>query len=158
MHCGADFEADPADVPSTTAGGETTTESTGTEESHLLHPDSLADNTLTVLVGLVGGAAVGVLTLVLFLFTTQSVWSLLPAVVAWLGATGYLVTRRTVGAAFQFGCYGVAFLLVALPIIAFSGATKGGTFGGRVLLFLGGELLFGIVALVVAAIGHVAGN
>lgn len=48
--------------------------------------------------------------------------------------------------------------LVALPTVAFSESMTGGDFVGRVFLFVVGEVLFGLVALVLVAIGYVGGK
>lgn len=167
MHCGADL--DDADETARSASDErvarrnrrnleTASEADDSADESLLDPDGLLDNSLTVLVGLVGGALVGVLALVLFGIITQSVWGLLPAGLAWMVGTGYLSTRRTVGEAVRYGCYATALLLVLYPLVSFAPATKGGDFAGRVFLFLVAELLFGVFALGLVGVGRVAGK
>lgn len=179
MHCGAEFDEDGRDVApgqerdrdtdslspeslTETAAGERGGASeqgdTVDDSDRLLHPDSLADDTLTVLVGVLAGVVAGVLALVFLLLLTQSAWALLLGGGVWLGVTGHLVTRRTVGRAFRRGCYAVAFLLLALPLVAFSGAMEGGDFGGRVILFFAGAFFFGLLALGLAVVGYAVGE
>ena len=44
------------------------------------------------------------------------------------------------------------------PVIAFAEVTKSGTVGGRIVLFLFGELAFGLVAVLIAGVGYYVGN
>ncbi|WP_137286943.1 hypothetical protein [Halorussus salinisoli] len=172
LHCGADLESEGTGqrrggnsnrnrAPSERAV-QTTSSETGDAEAaandHLFDPDGLLDNSLTVLVGIVGGALVGALAFLLFGLVVQSWVSILPGGLAWTGGTAYLATRDSIGEAVKYGCYAVALLLVLFPVVSFSPATKGGNFAGRVLLFLVAELLFGVFALGLAGVGHVAGK
>lgn len=179
MDCGADLDAateagsdtpspDPPSPGAAVVGGgpaasepaESEFESTRRRDaSHgLLHPDGIADNSLTVAVGVVGGTVVGVLTLVLLGLASQHWLSVVPALAVWAGGIGYLSRRRSVGVAVRKACYGVAALLVLFPVISFAEVTKGGTVGGRIVLFLIGELAFGLFAVSIAGVGYYVGS
>lgn len=171
MHCGAEFAEASADAATSEGVSDPVSDSVSDpasdpvsdpvseeESGRLLDPDGLADDALTVVVGVVAGAVVGLLALILFGISTQSWWALVPTLLAWVGTSAYLVRRRTVGRAFRLGCFAVAVLLLALPVIAFSDAVQGGSFAGRIVLFIGAEVAFGVVALVVAAFGIALGE
>ena len=161
LHCGADLDDEPpGSTPNERATRPTASPdvTANSAADRRLDPDGLLDGSLTLLVGLGGGAIVGVLTFLLVGIATQSGGSIVPAGLAWLAGTGYFATRERVGEALKYGCYAVALLLVLLPVISFAPAVKGGNFAGRVFLFLVAELLFGVFAIVLAGIGHVAGR
>lgn len=164
LHCGADLGATSSDpTPTTdrqqTAGNQAgTTSGSSAASDRLLDPEGLLDDSLTLLVGLVGGTAVGLLMFLLFGIITQSGWSILAGGLAWLAGTGYLSTRHSIGETIRYGCYAVALLLVLFPFVSFAPATKGGNFAGRVLLFFAAELLFGVFAAGLAGVGYVAGK
>lgn len=95
--------------------------STGDEGAgELLAPDGLLDNTLTGLVGIVGGIIVGLVGTVVLGIVTGSGWAVVFGLLAWLGATVYLVRRRTVQGAVAKSSYAVAIVLLAVPLIALS--------------------------------------
>ena len=179
MDCGADLDAateaggdtaraDPPTPGAAVAGSDAATAETsgtgfeqtlrGDESRGLLHPEGIVDNSLTVVVGVVGGTVAGLLTLVLVGLASQHWLSVAPALAVWAGGIGYLSRRRTVGDAVQKTCYGVATLLVLFPVISFAEVTKGGTVGGRIVLFLIGELAFGLFAALIAGVGYYVGN
>jgi hypothetical protein len=56
-------------------------------------------------------------------FVTGSGWAVVFGLVAWLGATAYLVRCRTVRAAVAKSSYGVARILLSVPVIALSPVT-----------------------------------
>ncbi|SDZ79555.1 hypothetical protein SAMN04488065_0373 [Haloplanus vescus] len=123
----------------------------------LLAPDSVVDDTLTALVGIVGGLVVGVVGTVVLGAVTGSGMAIPFGIVAWLGATAYLVRRRTVQDAISKSGYAVAAVLLCVPVIALSPflpvdgglGERGGLF--VVLLFFVGApaaiaILVGLVA------------
>jgi hypothetical protein len=92
----------------------------GEQSEQLLAPEGLLDNTLTVLVGIVGGIVVGVIGTSVLLALTGSGWAVLLGLFAWLGGTAYLVRRSTVQAAVAKTGYAVAIVLLLVPVIALS--------------------------------------
>ncbi|PSQ02916.1 hypothetical protein BRC94_00390 [Halobacteriales archaeon QS_5_70_17] len=132
---------------------------TGGRTDRLLAPDGLVDDTLTVLVGIAGGIAVGLVGTVVLLVATGSGWAVAFGVTAWLVATAYLVRRRTVQAAVAKSGYAVAAVLLSVPVIALSPVVEvDGGLEERGGLFL--VLLVGVAvpAAVAAAVGWIAGR
>lgn len=131
----------------------------GTEDGQILDPDGFVDNTLTVIVGILGGIVVGFVGTIVLVALTESGWALLFGLIAWLGSTAYLVRRRTVQGAVSKTGYAVALVLLLVPVIALSpvlqidgGLERRGEFFGAMLLFVL------IPALFSAGIGWVAGK
>jgi hypothetical protein len=129
----------------------------GGESGGLLAADGFVDDTLTVVVGILGGLVVGVVGTFVLATVTASGWSLAFGAAAWLVATAYLVRRSTVQAAISKGAYAVAGVLLLVPIVALSPVVSvdGGVEARGGLFFV----LFVFVAapaLVAAAIGWVA--
>lgn len=138
-------DGEPAVVDVSTAAG--------TTPEHPLDPDGVVDDTLTVLVGIVGGLVVGLVGTVVLVFLTESGWALLVGLVGWLGATAYLVRRRYVMDAVAKSAYGVAVALLATPLVALTleaGLLERGT------VFLALLFAVGIPAAVAAGVGWVA--
>ncbi|WP_135535199.1 zinc-ribbon domain-containing protein [Halostella pelagica] len=175
MHCSADLTAelesgdtnedgawDETGSPSAGTGKRTdageSSVSTGNERpEQLLAPDGLVDNTLTVVVGIVGGIIVGLVGSIVLAVLTGSGWALAFGFVAWLGATAYLVRRRTVQGAVAKSGYAVAIVLLLVPVIALSpGITVDGGIEGRGGLLFVLFLFVAIPAGISAAIGWVA--
>jgi hypothetical protein len=134
-----------------------TSSGTDTETGQWLDPDGMVDNTLTVLVGIVGGLVVGTIGTTVALILTGSGWAVLFGLIAWLGATAYLVRRRTVQGAISKGAYATALVLLLVPVIALSpvvdvdgGMAERGGFFVVVLVFVA------VPAAIAAAIGWVA--
>ena len=178
MHCSADLTAEHGrgDTDGDETWDRTDVEATGfradtgtsrslidrirgapTPGGQWLAPDSVADNALTVAVGIAGGLLVGVFGTVVLGALTGSVWAILFGFLGLLVATAYLVRRRTVQGAVAKSGYAVAVVLLVAPLVAFSPVM--GVDGGvveRVGLF--GVLL--VVAVIPAAIaaglGYVA--
>lgn len=123
----------------------------------VLAPDGLVDDTFTVVIGIVGGFVVGVVGTVVVGVLTESAWAFAVGVVAWLGATAYLVRRRTVQEAIAKGGYAVAGVLLLVPVIALSPTVSidGGT-GGRVGAFLTLLVFVAIPAGLAAVTGWLA--
>jgi len=126
----------------------------GTREANsgqLLAPDGLVDDTLTAAVGIAGGIVIGLVGTVVLGIVTGSGWAVAFGVVAWLGATAYLVRRRTVQAAVAKSGYGIALVLLSVPVIAFSpfASVDGGLF--VVLL-----VFVAVPAGIAAAVGWIA--
>ena len=125
----------------------------------LLDPDGIVDNTLTVVVGIVGGVVVGIVATITLAVMTESVWGFLLGIVAWLGSTGYLVRRRTVQGAVEKSGYAAAVVLLLIPLVAFSPlAGVDGGLTGRGTFFLGALLAVSIPAGIAAVVGWVAGR
>ena len=115
-------------------------DSAGSDRDELLAPDGIVDDTLTVVVGIAAGALIGLLATTVLAVMTGSPWALGGGLLIWLGSTAYLVRRRTVQGAISAGGYGVALVLVLVPILAFSPVTdvEGGLAErGSVFLVLG---------------------
>lgn len=165
MHCGA--EIDPAE---TAAGDETAPRSfdlsfdesppdaVDDERGPWLDPDSLADDSLTLLVGAGFGLVIGVLGLFVGAVVTGSAWGGLFGLVFLLGGTGVFVTRHSVHETVRLGSYATAALVVCVPVIVLTDAAKGGTFAGQVLLFAIAEVPFGIGAALIAGFGYWVGK
>ena len=134
-----------------------TSSSTDEATGELLDPDGLVDNTLTVLVGIAGGLVVGTVGTTVALILTGSGWAVLFGLIAWLGATAYLVRRRTVQGAISKSAYATAIVLLLVPAIALSpivevdgGMAERGGFFVVVLVFVA------VPAAIAATIGWVA--
>lgn len=126
----------------------------GSTERHWLHPDGVVDDTLTAIVGLVGGFVVGLVGTMVLLILTSSGWAFLPGMVAWLAATAHLVTRRSVHEAVSRTAYGVAIVLLLVPFVAFGPSESPTDLVERVVVFafmLGG---LAVPAAVAAGIGY----
>jgi hypothetical protein len=139
------------DTGESTETGETGT-TTSSEDGGLLDPDGVVDDSLTVVVGVVGGLVVGLVATFALLFFDAGLALL--GVVVWLGATVYLVRRRTVQAAVSKAAYGVAVVLLFVPLIPLSPAVETSTGGDRVVGVL--TVLVGVPALVAAGVGYLA--
>jgi hypothetical protein len=123
----------------------------------MLDPAGLVDDSLTVVVGILAGVVVGIIGTFVMGVVTGSAWALLFGLVAWLGATAYLVRRRTVQEAIAKGAYGLAIVLLSVPIIALSPVTDvQGGIAGRGGLFVGLLLFVAIPAVIAAAVGKFA--
>jgi len=138
------------------SGGEHGTSGAGTaaDETGLLHPDGLLDNSLTVVVGIVAGIVIGVISLFVFGIAFGGTGVLL-AFVAWLGSTAYLARRRTVFDAVRDGAFGLAAVLVIAGIGASVGtAMDGGSAVAAIVVLV--PFLF--VAALVAGTGYAIGT
>lgn len=182
MHCSADLSDRPA-VDAADRGTETGTEVAGTAteaagtrsgsassreptasdegtnnggavgtEGALLDPEGLLDDSLTVIVGILGGLVIGVVATVALLFITASVLALL-GVVIWLLSTAYLVRRRTVQGAISRAAYGLAIVLVLVPVIPLSPVVETNA-AGRATGFFVLLVVVGIPAGILAGIGY----
>jgi hypothetical protein len=164
MHCSADLteEQAAADTDGDEAWDRTAPASAGSDASdaptgELLDPDGLVDNTLTVIVGIAGGLVVGLVGTTVPLILTGSGWAVPFGIVAWLGATAYLVRRRTVQAAVSKTGYAVAAVLLTVPVVALSPiVTVDGGIEGRGGLFLVLLVFVAVPAGVAAILGLVA--
>jgi hypothetical protein len=184
MHCGADFGDEGSDAAGgdgvapavdasaaseATSGGDRRggTDSAAADDGpgehgdlldRLFHPEGFLDDSLTVVLGVVVGLVCGVVALIVVGASAGGGPGLLAALVAWIGVTGWLVRQYSLFGAVRSGCYAVAVALLALPVVGLTDAAQGGTFGGRVLLFLAGEVVFGLLALPLVGIGYTAGR
>lgn len=164
IHCSTDFsETGPVPGHETAAGGGpthgasgtvgTVLTASGTPVEHPLDPDGIMDNTLTVIVGLLGGLIVGVVGTIVLLFLTENLWGVGFGLVVWLGATAYLVRRRYLLDAVAKTAYSIAIVLLFVPLLAL--VLDGGLLarGGIFVLLL---LIVGIPAGIAAGIGWFA--
>lgn len=125
----------------------------GTPAEHPLDPEGVMDDTLTVIVGILGGLIIGVVGTIVLIFLTESAWGAAFGFAVWLGATAYLVRRRYLMDAVSKTAYGIAVVLLAVPAIAvvFEGDLAARAGGFFVLL-----VLVAIPAGISAAIGWFA--
>ena len=124
-----------------------------------LDPDGIVDNTLTVVVGIVGGVVVGIVATITLAVMTESVWGFLLGIVAWLGSTALLARQRTVQGAVEKSGYAVAVVLLLIPLVAFSPlADVDGGLTGRGTFFLAALLAVSVPAGIAAVVGWVAGR
>jgi hypothetical protein len=169
MHCSADLTEELEAADSDEDGAWDRTESTTADSQadptvfgemsseQLLAPDGVVDDTLTVVVGIVGGIIVGVVGTTVLGIVTGSGWAVLFGVIAWLGATAYLVRRRTVQGAVAKSGYAVAIVLLSTPIIALSPVVSvDGGIEGRGGLFFVLLIFVAVPAGIAAAIGWIA--
>ena len=181
MHCDADFDApvgvddttgasadDTSDDDTTgasaddisdddTGGGDSATLTTWEQRfARWLGPDGWIDNSLTIVVAICVGLVAGPLTAIVLALFTGSLWSLAVGVVAWLGTTAHLANQRTVYGAVRGGCFGVAGLLVVLPVGFVLRVSENPLAQLDVLLAF--ELLAGTVAIALLVVGVIAGR
>lgn len=130
LHCSADLADNPpvpaGEVPDQTAippSADTVTNTvstaSGTPVDHPLDPEGVMDNTLTVIVGILGGGFIGAVGTTVLLLLTQNLWGVLFGFAAWLGSTSYLVRRRYLMDAVAKTAYGSAITLLLVPVVAF---------------------------------------
>lgn len=161
MHCSADLTEQRAQAdtdqdgywdeptpPDTPSGGTIRSQVDG-----IWHPDGVVDNTLSTIVGIVGGLVIGGVSTVVLILLTSSEWALVFGGVGWLAATVYLVTRKTVLDTLARTAYGIAIAVLLVPLIAFGHSSGETDLATRVVIFL--LMLGGMVipAAIAAAIG-----
>lgn len=165
IHCSADLvgrvPVSPAAAAADSAGrsrsdpgrfkGVATATSTPVE--HPLDPEGPIDDTLTVIVGVLGGIFIGLVGTFVLLFLTQSLWSLLLGFVAWLGSTAYLVRRRYLLDTVSKTAYGIAAVFLTLPLIV---VVLEGDLLTRTGVFVGLLVVVSIPAALAAAVGWFA--
>jgi len=162
MHCSADLteERERADADGdgfwdeSTDAEAATEEASSTDRERLLDPDGFVDNTLTAAVGLAGGLVVGVVGTVV-LMALSGGWAAWLGILAWLVATGYLVSRRTVQEALARTAYGVAIVLLLVPLIAFGPSDGDTDLVARIVVFAAMLGTLVIPAAIAAGIGFV---
>lgn len=120
----------------------------------LLDSDGVADNSLTVIVAIVGGLIVGAVATAVLLILTQSALGLLLAIVVWFGTTAHLARLPTVQHAVKQAGFFVAGVLLILPVVL--AGVSGGTFGEMIGTFLLTLLSVIVPALFAAAVALVA--
>lgn len=165
MHCSADLTGrgpvDAADLGGGEAG--TTTDgatrsggptATGDDGDSLLDPDGFVDDSLTALVGVVGGLVVGLVATFALLFFDAGLALL--GLLVWIGATVYLVRLRTVQEAVSKAAYGVALVLLLVPLVPLSPAVETSSGGDRVVGVVVLAVFVGVPALVAAGVGYLA--
>lgn len=142
MHCSADLTDEQRVADSDGDGTWDRTPDSVQESSSLLDPDGLLDDSLTVVVGIVGGTVAGIVGTAVLGFLTGSGFAVLFGIVAWLLVTVYLVRLRTVQEAISKSGYATAVVILTIPLLALSpvvsveggASARGGLF--VVLLFL----------------------
>lgn len=167
MHCGAEIDSDVAAAgggspatardfdPSFDAPPDPVTED---DAEPWLDPDSLADDSLTLVLGAGFGLLTGVLGLFVGIVVTGSGWGSLLGLTFLLGGTAVFVTRYSIHETVRLGCYATAALVVCVPVIVLTDAAKGGTFAGQVILFVVAEIPFGVGAALIAGVGYWIGK
>lgn len=126
------------------------------DDGALLDPESMVDDTLTVVAGIVAGIIIGVMgTFALLVATASVAVGLGLGAVAWLGSTAYLVRRRSVVGAVSHGAYGIAIVLLLVPLVMLSPAVDGAGIDDRLTSFLGLLVSVAIPAGIAAAVGYV---
>jgi hypothetical protein len=150
----ADGEWNGTNSPSSTPQASVPTEDTTGSES-LLDPDGLLDNSLTVVVGIIGGLVIGLIELLVVTGVLSVGWGFAVGILAWLGATAYLVQRRTVQEAISKAAYGIAIAIMSFPLIVFSSTWDTNTQG---LDFVILAVICAFPAAIVAVVGFVAGR
>ncbi|MFW6448049.1 MAG: hypothetical protein ACOC0X_00750 [Halobacteriota archaeon] len=122
----------------------------GASVEHPLDPEGPIDNSITVLLGIVGGVIIGFVGTILLVLLTTSVWAFGAGLLLWLGSTAYLVRRRYAMDALSKAAYGVAGVLLAVPLV---GLVLPGDFLDRGVAFV----VFGAVMLVPAGVAAAVG-
>lgn len=119
----------------------------------LLDPEGIADNVLTVLVAIVGSVVIGFVGFFVLVVLTESAWSLPVGILAWLGGLAYLARQYSVQETIAKTFYGVAAVLLAVPLMSLSPGLNE-PIGDRATLF--GVLLVTVAvpALVSAGVGY----
>lgn len=136
------------------SGSSSASSATGDSDArYRLHPEGLADNSLTVIVGVLTGSVFGALAGITILFILNSALAIPVAIVVWLAVTVHLARRPTLGNAVKRGTTAIAIGLLLVPTIVLSPNASSGSFAGALILFLFGEFVFGAVALVVLGVG-----
>jgi len=166
-YCGAALDGTDAAGSETAnageSGGEETTdgERATSDESdasppidRLIDPDSTLDAALGLALGCLVGVVVAVPVFLAVASFGSGLGGVLSAVVAAVAAGAIVAIQATAGDGFRYGTYLVGGSLLLLPVVAFSPATEGGEFAGRLVLFLAGEALFGAVAVLCAGVGY----
>lgn len=166
LHCSADLSdtqpVAPEDItgvhdnPSAEhASGEFMSVSTASSQpvEHPLNPDGVMDNTLTVLVGVAGGLFIGLVGTFVLLILLESLWALGFGLAAWIGSTAYLVRRRYLLDVLAKSAYGVALVILLVPLLAI--AVDGGVLerGGLLVVLL---IFVAFPATIAAGIGWFA--
>jgi len=141
----------------TDATTNTTSADVGTSDQ-VLDPDGLVDNTLTVIVGIVGGIVVGLVGTMVLLALTGSGWGAAFGFLAWIASTAHLVRRRTVQGAISRSAYAVAIVLLLIPLVMFSPLVNDSNLAERGGAFVGILVFIAFPAGFAALIGYIAGK
>jgi hypothetical protein len=164
MFCGTHLagpDPDAVDAAGTTGDGDAGTTGDGDADDGPpgflgIDPDGRADATLTRGVAVAAGLVVGAFVTLAALFATGDARGLLPGPVAGI-VTGVHVGRRgSVRVAVTHGAYALAVAVLLFPTFLLGPAVEGGSFGGRVVLFVVVEAFVAVVAGVVALAGYAA--
>ncbi len=156
FHCAADLvgvdpvSPEPADADGRFMGVAT---ATGTPVDHPLDPSGAIDDTLTVIVGIVGGCIIGLIATFIALVLTAHLAGALLGLVAWLGSTAYLVRRHYLLDAVAKTAYGIAAVVLLVPTIA---VIFEGTLYDRGLVFVALFITAAIPAALAAGVGWFA--
>lgn len=170
MHCSADLTEDPSQADAGDDGDWTDTsrpstqqapapsENAATSDEPLLDPEGLVDNSLTVVVGIIGGFVIGFIELFVGTALLSVGIGFAIGILVWLGVTTYLVRLRTVQAAISKAAYGIAIAIMPFSLIVFSSAWESSSVGTRITEF-SIVLVFCVVpAAIIAGVGFLVGR
>lgn len=159
IHCSADLDGrqpvPDGDTLETLADqgasdAESVATASGQPVEHPLDPEGVMDNTLTVIVGILGGFIIGTVGTILLLFLTESGLGVLFGLAVWLGGTAYLVRRRYLMDAVSKTAYGICLILLAVPVVSLA---FDGTLASRGVAFSVLFLIVIVPAAITAGIG-----
>lgn len=117
---------------------------------------SLLDDSLTVVVGIIGGFVIGFIVLLIVTALLSVGWGLAVGGLAWLGATMYLTHRRSVQVAVSKAAYGIAITAMSFPLVAFSPTWDASSTSAQILDFTVLLVYCAIFAAIVGGIGLLA--
>jgi hypothetical protein len=162
MHCSADLteerkQADADEDWRGTSRSSSTPQAPGPTEdtASLLDPDGLLDNSLTAVVGLIGGFVIGLIGSFVVATVVSFGWGIAAGILVWLGATTYLVRHRTVQETVSKAAYGIAIAIISISLIVFSPTWDT---GNRLLDFAILVVICVFPAAIVGGVGFLAGR
>src|SRR5699024_9332264 len=170
MHCSADLTEYSeqtnidGDGDRTVTSGPSTqqtpapSENTATGDGSLLDPDGLVDNSLTVVVGIVGGFVIGFIELFVGTAILSVGIGFAIGILVWLGATAYLVRLRTVQETFSKAAYGIAIAIMPFSLIVFGPTWESSSIGARITEFIIVFVFCAVPATIVAGVGYLVGR
>lgn len=119
----------------------------------LLDPEGLADNVLTILVAIVGSLVIGFVGFMVLVILTESAWAVPVGILAWLFGLAYLARQYSVQETVAKTFYGVAVVLLTLPLVTLSPGIDE-SLADRATLFGAMLISVAIPAGISAAIGY----
>lgn len=91
---------------------------------------------LTIVVGIGGGLVIGILASIVLQFVAPGVIAFGIGTVVWLGSTGHLVQRDGIHDVAARSAYGIAIVLLLVPLTVFGPASSNADLPSRVIIFL----------------------